>query len=142
MADSSPERRILQFSNPSALPRSWSSNEILFNMIEPDLKWNVYRLPVSGPAEPVPVVRGPSIEVGGWVSPDGHWVAYLSDETGRLDVFVQSFPTAGVKLQIPTGGTQLCWWARDGRHLLFLKRDHTLWRVDVDLPPSPPASTV
>jgi Tol biopolymer transport system component len=133
IADSSPERRIFQSRDRSAVPRNWSGAEILFNQIDPGTKWNIYRLPASGAAEPVPVVRGPAIEVGGWLSPNGRWLAYQSDETGHLDLFVQSFPAGGTKLQIPTGGSQLCWWARDGKHLLFLKRDQTLWRVDVDL---------
>ena len=138
LADSSPERRMLQFANPSAVPTSWSKNEILFTMIEPGLKWNVYRLPTSGAAEPVALVRGPAIEGGGALSPDGHALAYLSDETGRMDVFVQSFPIAGATLQIPTGGTQRFWWTLDSRHLLFLKRDHTLWRAEVDMAATPP----
>jgi len=50
-----------------------------------------------------------------------------------LDVFVQSFPNPGPKARVSTDSVQLCWWAPDGRHLLFLKRDETLWRVDVDL---------
>jgi hypothetical protein len=131
LADSSPERRILQIDS-GAVPSSWSKNEILFSMIEPGLKWNVYRLPTSGAGAPEPLVRGPAIEVMGALSPDGHALAYESDEAGRLDVFVQPFPVAGLGHQIPTGGTQRFWWTRDSRHLVFLKRDHTLWRVDID----------
>ncbi|HKW02943.1 MAG TPA: protein kinase [Vicinamibacterales bacterium] len=132
VAESTSERPFGQIGNDSAIPRSWSHDQIMINMIEPDSKWNVYRLPPTGAGAPVPIVRGPAIEVGGWLSPDGHWLAYLSDETGRLDVWVQAFPAAGQKLLIPTGGTELCWWARDGRHLLFVNRDKTLWQVDFD----------
>jgi hypothetical protein len=77
-------------------------------------------------------VQGPAIEVGGVVSPDGHRIAYLSDESGNLDVFVQAYPEGGSKQQISTGGAQHTWWERDGRHLLFVRRDQTMWRVATD----------
>jgi Tol biopolymer transport system component len=87
----------------------------------------------SGAGAPEVVINGPTVEVGARPSPDDRWLAYLSDETGRLDVFVRSMAPSGPKLQVSTGGVQFGWWTRDGGELRFLKRDQTLWRVPIDL---------
>lgn len=47
---------------------------------------------------------------GGWVSPNGRWLAYLSEEAGRLDLYVQSFPDAGAKVQVSDDAVQDGWW--------------------------------
>jgi serine/threonine protein kinase len=133
VSDGSPRRSILQVDDSSVLPRSWSDEGIIFNRVDPGTKWNIYQAPPRGSSAPVPLVNGPSIEIGGWPSPDRRWLAYLSDETGHFDLFVQSASRAGQSTQIPVGGTQQCWWMPDGRSLLCLKRDQTLWRVVVDL---------
>jgi Tol biopolymer transport system component len=53
------------------------------------------------------------------LSPDGHWLAYSSDESGRDEVFIQSFPVAGAKVQVSSnGGTQPV-WARNGKSVFF-----------------------
>jgi len=52
-------------------------------------------------------------------SPDGRWLAYQSDESGRMEVFVRQFPGPGGKWQISTGGGGFPVWSRDGRELLF-----------------------
>jgi predicted Ser/Thr protein kinase len=136
VSDSSPPRVIAQLDANAWLPQSWTNGEILFNRIDPGTKWNIYRLPESGGSDPVPVIRGAAIEVGGYVSPDGHWIAYLSDEAGRLDLWLQTYPDGGSKVPVSTGGVQTAWWGLGGRELLYLKRDQTLWRVDVDLTPA------
>jgi hypothetical protein len=52
-------------------------------------------------------------------SPDGRWLAYTSDETGRDEVYVRPFPGPGAKTQISTGGGQFPTWSRTGRELLY-----------------------
>ena len=63
----------------------------------------------------------------------------MSDETGRLELFVQSLASSRIKLPVSTGGVQSGWWAPDGRHLTFLRGDQTMWRVAVDLNASTPS---
>jgi Tol biopolymer transport system component/predicted Ser/Thr protein kinase len=53
------------------------------------------------------------------LSPDGKWVAYTSDETGRTEVFVRSFPGPGGKWQVSTGGGTYSAWSPDGKELFF-----------------------
>ena len=52
-------------------------------------------------------------------SPDGRWIAYVSDETGRLELYVQPFPTTGAKFQITKNGGGHPLWSPDGRQLYF-----------------------
>ena len=135
LSDASSGRKVIEFSDPSAEPHGWSRDgaSILFSKVVPGTKWDVYRIPASGSGAQEPVVNGPGVEVGGKESPAGGWIGYFSDETGRLEVFVKSLAPSGPKLQVSTGGVQHGWWTADGKHLLFLKGDDTLWRVAVDL---------
>jgi hypothetical protein len=55
-------------------------------------------------ARPVPFAEGPYGERNGKVSPDSKWIAYSSNETGRFEVYVQSFPAPGHKIQISAAG--------------------------------------
>ena len=140
VADSSAERKILATGTRSAVSISWTRHGpwLLFNRVDPRTRWNIYRVQASAPADPVPLANSPALEVGGWPSPDGRWLAYLSDEAGRLDLFITPFPASGPKVQVATGGVNRGWWTSDGRQLLFVKRDQTLWRVDVDLAATTP----
>ena len=53
------------------------------------------------------------------LSPDGKWLAYVSDETGRLEVYVRSFPSMGGKTQVSTSGATEPRWSRDGSELFY-----------------------
>ena len=132
--DTAPEHEIARFDERSAEPRSWSRDgaSILFDRVVPATRWNIYRMPATGRGEIVPLVTTRAIEYGPRVSPDGRWFAYLSDETGRVDVFIQPLSARGPKVHVATGPVELGWWGTKGLELLYLKRDHTLWRVSVD----------
>jgi DNA-binding winged helix-turn-helix (wHTH) protein/Tol biopolymer transport system component len=89
--------------------------------------------PGSEHARPVPYLRTPFNEIQGQVSPDGHWMAYASDESGTWEVYAQSFPVAGHKQTISVGGGAQPRWRRDGGELFYLSEDHTIMAVDVTL---------
>jgi serine/threonine-protein kinase len=59
-------------------------------------------------------------------SPDGHWLAYVSDETGTREVYVRPFPGPGIRSQISTGGGMVPIWSRHGRELFFLTPDRRI----------------
>jgi Tol biopolymer transport system component/predicted Ser/Thr protein kinase len=61
----------------------------------------------------------PFVEAQPAFSPDGRWLAYLSAESGTLEVYVRPFPGPGGRWQISTGGGVFPGWSRDGRELLF-----------------------
>ena len=80
---------------------------------------------------PVPVVRSGANEWFARFSPDGRWIAYVSDESGRDEVYVQAFPSGATKFAISTtGGTQPA-WRRDGRALYYLSFDNHLMQADI-----------
>jgi serine/threonine-protein kinase len=79
-----------------------------------------------------PIVVTPYDESAFAISPDGRWIAYHSDETGRSEVFVRPFPnTNSAKEQISTEGGRAPLWSRDGRELFYLRADNTMMAVPV-----------
>jgi serine/threonine protein kinase len=70
-------------------------------------------------------------EVWAKLSPDGRWLAYTSDETKRNEIYVQSFPTPGNKLQVSTNGGERAVWSRDGKELYFISADGRMMAVEV-----------
>jgi len=83
----------------------------------------------------------PAAEGAARFSPDGKWLAYVSDENGRTEVFVQSNPPGNGKWQISTaGGTQPC-WSRDGKELFFLSTDTKIMSAAITTSPGFEAAT-
>jgi hypothetical protein len=91
----------------------YSTNE------EPAMKYDLWVLPLDGSGGPRPFVSSPFDEDGGRFSPDGRQVAYVSDESGRKEVYVRPFPEPGAARQVSTGGGSQPRWSRDGRALYF-----------------------
>ena len=83
-------------------------------------------LQLDGDRKPVPLVHGPSIESFGRFSPNGKWVAYESDESGRPEVYVTSYPAATAKWQVSTAGGSKPMWSADGRQLYYLAGDRVV----------------
>jgi hypothetical protein len=83
-------------------------------------------------------LQTPAREFQGQFSPDGHWIAYESDEagTGHYQLYVQSYPIGGGKFQISTGdGGGQARWRRDGKELFYVAPDGRLMAVDVKTAP-------
>lgn len=109
---------------------SWSPDGMFIAFEQPDPRtgWDAWVLPLDGDRKPVPVVRTPANEGGGWFSPDGRWIVYSSDESGRPELYVQAFPEPFGRVPLDgsatsgTFGAGPCWWSRDGREILFRAR--------------------
>ena len=87
------------------------------------------------------LLRTPANEAQARFSPDGRWLAYMSDESGRFEVYVQPFPFTGAKYQVsPNGGSQPV-WRRDGRELFFIGADARLMATGVKASPTFAADT-
>ena len=85
--------------------------------------------------KPQPFLRTPFNEEAPRFSPDGHWLAYISDESGRYEIYVQPYPGPGGKWQISTeGGTEPV-WNRNGRELFYRSGDKMM-AVDIATQPS------
>jgi serine/threonine protein kinase len=136
VGDGSAEQPLFQSEMPFKNPTAWSPDGqwIVLTQLDPGTAQNVWLLPVAGKHDLTPLVHGPTRDNGGPISPDGHWLAYTSDVTGRFQLYVQPFPELGRPVQVSQESASASWWTRDGRQLLFLGDDlHSLWRVDVEL---------
>lgn len=67
----------------------------------------------------------------GKFSPDGHWLAYTSDESGHYEVYVNTFPGPGGKLQISTGGGRYPRWRKDGKELFYVTANGQLMAQEI-----------
>ena len=83
-------------------------------------------MPLFGDRKAFPFAQRPFSEGTGQFSPDGRWVAYRSNETGRFEVHVAPFPGPGGKWQISTSGGDFPRWRRDGKELFYLAPDNRL----------------
>ena len=92
---------------------------------------DLWVLPLFGDTKPYPVLQSEFNEVQGRFSPDGRWIAYASNESGRSEIYVQSFPPAGGKWQISSGGGAQPHWRRDGKELFYIAPDKKLMAVEV-----------
>jgi serine/threonine protein kinase/Tol biopolymer transport system component len=92
---------------------------------------DIWVLPLFGDRKPFPYLQTEFQETSAKLSPNGQWLAYVSDETKRNEVYVQSFPAPGGKWQVSTSGGNLPIWSRDGNELFFIGADRKLMAVDV-----------
>jgi eukaryotic-like serine/threonine-protein kinase len=92
----------------------------------------VYAMPLSGDRTPRLLADTPYIEDEVHVSPDGRWVAFQADESGRFEIYVAAFPTFTSKRQISSGGGLQPQWRGDGKELFYLNPDGSLMSVRVD----------
>ena len=94
---------------------------------------DLWVLPMSGERKPAPLLRTQFNEQQGRVSPDGNWIAYTSDESGRHEIYVQRFPEPSGKWQVSTSGGADPRWRADGGELYFISADRKLMAVPVKL---------
>jgi Tol biopolymer transport system component/preprotein translocase subunit SecG len=104
---------------------------LLYESDSPKGKVDLWVLPLAGERKPYPFLQTEFNETHAQFSPDGRFVAYVSDEAGRAEVYVQSFPASGGKWQISTGGGDEPQWRRDGRELFYVAPDKTLMAVPI-----------
>jgi Tol biopolymer transport system component len=93
--------------------------------------WDIWILPTSGGEKPRPLIATSFREWEPRISPDGRWIAYSSNESGRREVYVQPFPGLGGKWQVSNQGGHDPEWRRDGKELYFLSPSGVLTAVDV-----------
>ena len=132
--DAAAETVLFSSDAPFKGPNAWSPDGtfIIFTQLDPETAQNVWLLDASGHKPPTSLVRGPIRDNGGPVSPDGRWLAYTADDSGRFELFVQAFPSPGRKVQVSDEGAVVAWWSADQRQLVFLGNDlRSLYRVDV-----------
>jgi Tol biopolymer transport system component len=92
---------------------------LVFDDLERTTQRDLWVVPLKGDRKPVPYLRTPFNETGGSISPDGRFMLYQSDESGRTEMYVQSFPVPGQKVRISTDGAAGGAWRDDGAEILY-----------------------
>jgi Tol biopolymer transport system component len=92
---------------------------------------DIWVLPLFGDRKSFPYLNTNFNEHHAKLSPDGKWLAYVSDETKRNEVYVQTFPNPGGKWQVSTNGGSLPVWSRNGNELFFVGADRRMMAVEV-----------
>jgi eukaryotic-like serine/threonine-protein kinase len=131
-------QKLLLKTNFPKNPSGWSSDGrlLFYSSTHPETGGDIWALPLVGKREPYPVVRTMADEQYGTPSPDGRWLAYISNETGAYEVYVEAFPSTGFKRQISTLGGFEPHWRHDGKELFYRAPNQTLMAVDVESKPT------
>ncbi len=114
-------------------PLDWSRDGkyLLYQVEDPVTKSDLWILPLSGDRTPFPYLHSKFFETDARFSPDGQWVAYACDESGKYEVYIQHFPLSGGKWQISTNGGAAPEWRRDGKEIFYLSAERKLMAVDI-----------
>ena len=113
----------------AATPTGWSADGrfIAYNRLA-----DIWILPLFGDRKSFPLVQTGFIDTSAVFSPDGRWIAYMSNEDGGRDVYVQPFPATGGKHQVSRGGGSHPVWRADGKELFYIGVDRTMMAVPID----------
>jgi Tol biopolymer transport system component len=117
----------------ASAPSDWSPDGhfLLYTDLQETNALHLWVFPMIGDRKPYRFLSGPAADLEGQFSPDGNWVAYSSNESGRWEVYVASFPGSYAKYQVSTAGGQQPRWRRDGRELFFIAPDRNLMASSV-----------
>jgi eukaryotic-like serine/threonine-protein kinase len=114
-------------------PTDWSPDgRFLLADVRTEQKGDIWLVPLDGEEKPVPFIESDFHEFGARFSPDGRWVAFVSEESGRPELYAVTFPDRRVKKQLTSGGVWGFRWQRDGRSITFVQPGRTLMSISVD----------
>jgi hypothetical protein len=131
-----------ELEDPNATPFSVSPDgrTLLFGRYCSAGFFGTYALSLEGTSKIQPFLQSTFNQTQAQFSPDGHWVAYVSNESGRDEIYVQPFPGPGGKWMISTEGGSYPLWARSGREIFFRNEDKMM-SVPVETQPTFKAGT-
>jgi Tol biopolymer transport system component/aminoglycoside phosphotransferase (APT) family kinase protein len=127
------EEPLLEDPDNDVGPMSWSRDGrwIVIIRVDSDNNSDIWALPTDG-GDPVALAASSFDESTPSLSPDGRWLAYASDESGKSEVYVTTFPNPARRWQVSTEGGELPQWRADGRELFFIRPDGTLAAAEVN----------
>jgi len=114
-----------EFLTPAGIPEDWSPDGrfLAFAKSDPSTINDIWIQPFEGDRKPSPFANTKYDEVMAQFSPDGRWIAYRSNESGRPEVYVQAFPGPGSKLRVSTDGGTEPRWNPNGKELFYISPD-------------------
>lgn len=121
--------------------RDWTPDgeSLIFETASPQTYNDIWRLDLKGTPKATPIVQTPFNEHNSRLSPDGKWLAYSSNESGRDEIYIQPYPQGGSRLTVTTNGGDQPVWSRDGR-TLFFRVDSGIHAIDFVAAPEPNVS--
>ena len=128
-ADGSGEEELVWKGNAGEIPQCVSPDGryLLFG------NGDILALPLTGERKPEPYLQSKYAESGADFSPDGRWVAYASDESGRQEVYIQGFPDRRGKFLVSSAGGRGPQWRADGKELYWVGPGNTVMAASVEL---------
>ena len=150
-ADGSGSEELLLHSDQDkfASDFSWSRDGLylVYTSVDPQTKRDLWILPMEGDRTPFVFLRTPFNEMGANFSPDGRWISYASDESGRYEIYVRPFTAPGAapssaakstegKWRISKDGGEGAYWRQDERELAFLGPQSQVMSVDLSVSPA------
>ncbi len=132
-ADGAGEARELFRGDAESRPLSWSQDGryLALYRLDPATRSDIWILPLEGGQKPFSFLQSPFEEQNAAFSPNGRWIAYSTDESGRNEVYVTSFPGKGGQWQVSTAGGSRPSWRRDGKEIYYLASDDKLMAVSL-----------
>ncbi len=127
-----PEKALIE-TGVNLISNDWSADGkwIVFTRTATTTGFDIYLWPVDGSGKPQLVVHTSQNAMHGRLSPNARWMAYASDESGELQVYVEPFPGNGEKRRVsPDGGSEPR-WRRDGNELFYLASNEQLMSVSI-----------
>jgi serine/threonine-protein kinase len=106
-----------EFDYPSAV--TMDGQTLLFQRSSPDTSFDILAAPLNDPSRATPIVQTPAYEAGARLSPDGRWIAYVSNESGRNEVYVRAFHGADRRPQVSSDGGSQPVWNPNGKEIFY-----------------------
>jgi Tol biopolymer transport system component len=127
------EELILEASQLATLD-SWTADGrfLAYTSRDNKRKSTVWVLPLSGERKPLMIQSGFNLREPSF-SPDGRWLAYVSDESGKDEIYIETFPPGGSKFQVSIDGGARPKWRPDGRELFYVSPERVLMTVPIRL---------
>jgi len=105
---------------------------VFFQLEGEDTSWDIWTLELSDPPEAKLFLQTEFLEGGAQLSPDGRWVAYYSNESGRFEVYIKPFPGPGRRWQVSTETGGYFYWASGGNEIVYqTTQDGSLLSVEI-----------
>jgi len=133
MDGSDVEERLLVHNSRNKVPVDWSRDGrfLLYVELDPDTGADVWAVPMDGTAKPFAVLHSPFEEMDAHFSPDGHWIVYRSNESGRFEIYIHPFPGPGNGQLVSTNGGLYPTWSPNGHEVFYVSPDSQMMSVSV-----------
>jgi Tol biopolymer transport system component len=127
------EEELLFESAETKVLCDWSPDGrfLIYYVPDPRTGTDLWVLPLEGSRAPFAFLKTEANELWGQFAPDGRWIAYQSNETGRFEIYLRPFPGRGGQILVSTGGGVYPRWSRDGKELYYIAPDGRMMAVSI-----------